>query len=67
MKTLQKKLSPFQGFLPAILSTTEHIYTDISANSALISVEYSYLHVPFPRGVLCEYGIIWIKTEGAFH
>ena len=29
---------------------TEHIYIDISVNSAQISVEYSLLHVPCPLG-----------------
>ena len=48
---------------------TEHIYIDIPANSAQISVKYSLLHVPCPdlMDVLCAYGVTWIKTEGAFH
>ena len=46
---------------------TEHIYIDISANSAPISVEYSYYTSCTLMDVLCEYGVIWIKTDRAFH
>ena len=51
-----------------IFNASEHIYIDISVNSAQISVEYSLLHVSCPHGCfVCIYGVIWIKTEGAFH
>ena len=61
--TTGKILPHFKGYAHH-LSTTDHIYIDISANSAPISVKYSYLHVPYPHEyVLCEYGVIWITDQ----
>ena len=46
----KEKSCPISRVLPTILSTTEYIYINISANSAPTSAEYSYLQVPCPRG-----------------
>ena len=42
---LANKSCPMSAVLRAIFIATEHICTDISANSAPISVKYSDLHV----------------------
>ena len=41
---------PISTVLSAILIAMEHICIDFPANSAPISVEYSYLHVPCTHG-----------------
>ena len=45
-----EKFCPISRVLPSILTETEYIYIDISANSAPILVAYNYLHIPCPHG-----------------
>ena len=55
-----EKSCPISRVFPAIISATNHIYIDVSANSSPIFVEYSYLGYMFCAlmDILCEYGVI---------
>ena len=64
---ITEKSCPISTILSAILIATKHICIDFSANSELISVEIAIYSSGALMDDLCEFGITWIKTEGAFH
>ena len=63
---LHGKILPHFKHVLCNFNGTEPIFTDLSANSAPILVEYSYLYVPYTHGSFVWIAIIWIKTDKSF-
>ena len=59
MKTLRKNLAPFQGFSAQFNKDRAHFH-QFWSNIAIYTSRAL-------MDLLCELGVIWIKTEGAFH